>query len=49
VAWQEKNPDTRLVFGREGDKVEGHYLRICKAIAKAAGINEERLWLRKVL
>jgi Phage integrase family len=24
TAWREKNPDTKLVFGREGDKVEGH-------------------------
>lgn len=32
AALREKNPTTRLVFGTN-DKVDGHYLRICKAIA----------------
>ena len=36
-----------MVFGRQGDKVEGHYLRVCKAVAKAVGMNDERFWLHK--
>lgn len=34
AAWREKNPATRLVFSTD-DKVEGHYLRICKAMNHA--------------
>ncbi len=44
--WHVKNPKSRLVFATD-DKVEGHYLRICKAIAKRAGMDEKNFWLHK--
>jgi integrase len=44
--WRVKNPSTKLVFGTK-NKVEGHYLRICKKVAKAAGLNPDEFWLHK--
>jgi integrase len=44
--WRVKNPTTRLVFGTD-DKVEGHYLRICKAVAQRAGMDPANFWLHK--
>ena len=46
AAWRVKHPATRLVFGTD-DRVEGHYLRICKAIAKQAGMDQNNFWLHK--
>jgi integrase/recombinase XerD len=44
--WKIKNPSTKLVFGSK-DKVEGHFLRICKKVAKAAGLDQKEFWLHK--
>jgi integrase len=46
-AWQAKNPTSRLVFPTKDDKVEGHFLRLCKEYAKLSGQCEERFWLHK--
>jgi integrase len=46
AGWRVKNPATRYVFATD-DKIEGHYLRICKAIAKRAGMDEATFWLHK--
>jgi integrase/recombinase XerD len=46
AAWRGKHPATRLVFGTD-DRVEGHYLRICKAIAERAGMDQKNFWLHK--
>jgi integrase/recombinase XerD len=46
AAWRVKHPATRFVFGTD-DRVEGHYLRICKAIAKRAGMGQDNFWLHK--
>jgi integrase/recombinase XerD len=45
--WRVKNPTTRLVFPTDEGKVEGHFLRICKAVAKRAGMDEKNFWLHK--
>ena len=44
--WRVKNPTSTLVFGT-GDRVEGHYLRICKVVAKRAGMDPATFWLHK--
>ena len=46
TGWRVKNPSSTLVFGT-GDKVEGHYLRICKAVALRAGMDPSDFWLHK--
>jgi integrase len=46
AAWRLKNPTTKYVFGTD-DKVEGHFLRICKKITKRAGMEETNFWLHK--
>jgi hypothetical protein len=33
-----KNPTARLLLGTD-DKVKGHFLRLCKAMAKQAGMD----------
>jgi integrase/recombinase XerD len=45
--WQVKNPTTRLVFPTDKGKVEGHFLRTCKEIAKLSGQDESKFWLHK--
>jgi integrase len=47
AAWREKNPTTRFVLPTDEGKVEGHFLRICKAVAKRAGMDEKNFWLHK--
>jgi integrase len=47
AAWRVKNPTTRLVFPTDKGKVEGHFLRICNAVVKRAGMIEEDFWLHK--
>jgi integrase len=45
--WRVKNHTTRLVFPTDEGKVEGHFLRVCKAVAKRAGMDEKNFWLHK--
>lgn len=45
--WKTKQAGTKYVFGTKGDKVEGHFLRLCKAYAKASGQDVENFWLHK--
>ncbi len=47
AAWQTKNPTARLVFPTKEDKIEGHFLRLCKEYAKLSGQSEEKFWLHK--
>jgi integrase len=47
VAWRVKNPNSVLVFPTKHNKVEGHFLRLCKMYAEAAGLNPEKFWLHK--
>jgi integrase/recombinase XerD len=47
AAWREKNPTTRRVFPTDEGKVEGHFLRISKAVAKHAGTDLANFWLHK--
>jgi integrase/recombinase XerD len=42
-----KNPTTRLVFPTDEGKVEGHFLRICKAVAHRLGQDPSNFWLHK--
>jgi site-specific recombinase XerD len=41
-----KNPATRYVFTTD-DKIEGHFLRIAKGVAKRAGLDPRTVWLHK--
>ena len=47
AAWRDTNPTTRLVFPTVEGKVEGHFLRTCKTLAKRAGMDEKNFWLHK--
>jgi len=47
AAWQTKNPTSRLLFPTKDDKVEGHFLRLCKEYAKLSGQNKAKFWLHK--
>jgi hypothetical protein len=47
TAWLMKNPPTRLVFPADEDKVEEHFLRICKAVALRSGQDPSNFWLHK--
>ncbi|MGB7600355.1 MAG: site-specific integrase [Candidatus Sulfotelmatobacter sp.] len=44
--WRVKNPATRYVFTTD-DKIEGHFLRLCKAAATRAGMDPKDFWLHK--
>ncbi len=44
--WRVKNPATRYVFTTD-DKIEGHFLRLCKAAATLAGMDPKNFWLHK--
>jgi integrase len=46
AAWHEKNPTMPLVFGKNG-KVCNTYLRVCKGIAKRAGMEPSKFKLHK--
>jgi integrase/recombinase XerD len=46
LGWREKNPTTKLVFGKD-DKVWNNYLKDCKKIVKRAGMNPVDFWLHK--
>ena len=39
MMWQMKRPGSRYVFGTDADKPNWHFLRVCKATAKRAGLN----------
>jgi integrase len=47
AAWHRNNPKTKLVFGTEADKVDWHFLRACKSIARRAGFDESDWWTHK--
>ena len=47
TAWRVKNPTARLVFPADEGKVEGHFLRICKAVALRSGQDPSNFWLHK--
>jgi len=47
AAWHRKNPGTNLVFGTDSDKVDWHFLRACKSVAKRAGFDPNNFWLHK--
>ncbi len=47
VVWRLTHGNDKYVFGRADGEVEGHYLRLCKAYAKTAGLNEDDFWLHK--
>src|SRR6202042_1490727 len=48
TAWHVKNPTARLVFPTDEGKVEGHFLRICKAVALSSGQVPSNFWLHKL-
>jgi integrase len=45
-AWHEKNPDSTPVFPTDEGQVEGHFLRICKAVAVQAGLDPQKFYLQ---
>jgi integrase len=45
--WRKKNPETKLVFGTEADKVDWHFWRACKRIAEKAGFDPTNWWVHK--
>jgi integrase len=47
AVWRTKNPTSGLLFPTKDDKVEGHFLRLCKEYAKLSGQHEEKFWLHK--
>jgi integrase/recombinase XerD len=38
MLWREKNPTTKLIFGTRKDRVDTHFLEVCKATAKKANL-----------
>jgi integrase/recombinase XerD len=44
--WRVKNPATHYVFTTD-DKIETHFLRLCKAAATRAGMDSQNFWLHK--
>jgi integrase/recombinase XerD len=47
IAWRAKNLSARFVFPTDEGKVEGHFLRICKAVALRSGQDPSNFWLHK--